>query len=858
MKKRILGVLLLWVGLLVFLPSKASHEMGAEMEFVCQSSCTVRLILRTYRDCTGASFIGNNVNWAGQVPGCTAPSISLPWVTQPIVEVTPICSTVPTQCTTPGASINGVQKFEWYQDYNICSGSACVYDVVWSDCCRNPIITSLNNAGSQGILLGHNTYNTGLGSCNNSPHFSNMPIFYACTNQDYDLHQGAYDPDGDSLSYELGACYQASNTSVVYAPGYSALQPFGPNYNITIDPITGILHIDANPGASVVAVLCIYVREWRNGVQINTYQRDMQVSTLACGSNNNPSLGPISNLTAGTNTGDDIYLCTASPVCFDIASSDPDPGQNLTMYWDGVPSGATFTSVSNASITDTITGTSSAPPAARFCWTPPGPGNYQFRVHIEDDNCPIFGMEDRIFTIHVGVAASTASATLQTCPDVLFNASGCASGTVTYTWSGAGGLSSTSQTFTHTYPSAGSYPWQVIITNGSTLNDTIRDTVTVGAPQPASLISGTYFLAPCVGLLYDTIMGPSGYASYLWSNGATSQDLPVFLGGTYGLTVTDANGCQSSDSAEVFWASPDLYGVVTTSTGAPLQNQKILLVSHDTIAGFLSRLDSAYTDSSGYYFFCGSVDTVMHVKAIPSLFGYPGEVPTYADSALFWYDAISVLGYSQLPMRLDFSTLGGTNLGGLGFIGGYVSQGANKMAGVGDPVVGLQVLLMDVNSGATIGYATTNPFGYFSFGNLPAGEYAFKVDVPNMFNPNPPTVTLGAGQMHLDSLDFRLHSTYLELVGTVTAVDPLQGMEIGLNPNPFNASTTLHLDLPNAMTVKMSLCDVFGRQLNGIGSLDLEAGQHEIPMGDALAAGVYFLRLEAAGQTRTIKLVKSR
>ena len=44
--------------------------------------------------------------------------------------------------------------------------------------------------------------------------------------------------------------------------------------------------------------------------------------------------------------------------------------------------------------------------------------------------------------------------------------------------------------------------------------------------------------------------------AYLWSNGATTEDLTALLGGTYTVVVTDANGCTQTGS----------YTVLTTSS----------------------------------------------------------------------------------------------------------------------------------------------------------------------------------------------------------------------------------------------------------------------------------------------------
>ncbi|MEY3444590.1 MAG: hypothetical protein RLZZ519_2871, partial [Bacteroidota bacterium] len=62
--------------------------------------------------------------------------------------------------------------------------------------------------------------------------------------------------------------------------------------------------------------------------------------------------------------------------------------------------------------------------------------------------------------------------------------------------------------------------------------------------------------------------GP-GYVSYAWSNGATTQVINPMIAGNYRVTVTDVNGCQSSDTAFIYNVQPSVNLPTTASYCVP-------------------------------------------------------------------------------------------------------------------------------------------------------------------------------------------------------------------------------------------------------------------------------------------------
>lgn len=114
---------------------------------------------------------------------------------------------------------------------------------------------------------------------NSSPQLLNPPVDNGCTNVIYYHNPGAYDADGDSLSYSLVSCRGYDGEEI---PGY---QLPNASHSISIDAFTGDLVWDAPTMAGEYNV-AILIQEWRNGILISSMVRDMQITIAAC--NNQP------------------------------------------------------------------------------------------------------------------------------------------------------------------------------------------------------------------------------------------------------------------------------------------------------------------------------------------------------------------------------------------------------------------------------------------------------------------------------------------------------------------------------------------------------------------------------------------
>lgn len=161
--------------------------------------------------------------------------------------------------------------------------------------------------------------------CDNSPKLLVPPIDKACTGAAWYHNPGAYDPDGDSLSYELTIpkkekdlnvdAYRDPNVREFYdriglVYGQSNENGDGPP-TFEIDSVTGTLVWDA-PGAPGEYNIAFIIRSWRkiSGIWVNQgyVVRDMQIIVEDC-DNERPELTvpPDLCVEAGTIVNADIF-----------------------------------------------------------------------------------------------------------------------------------------------------------------------------------------------------------------------------------------------------------------------------------------------------------------------------------------------------------------------------------------------------------------------------------------------------------------------------------------------------------------------------------------------------------------------
>lgn len=170
---------------------------------------------------------------------------------------------------------------------------------------------------------------------NNSPQLLQPPIDNGSVGQIFIHNPNAYDPDGDSLSYELVPCKGANGQPI---PTFS--YP-GANNSFSLEPVIGDLIWDSPLQIGEYNVAMI-IREWRNIPGIGTLNigyvtRDMQI-TIYPPVNDPPIIASIK----------DTCILAGSTLAFTVNATEPN-GEQVTLSASGGPfvtpiSPSTFTS----------------------------------------------------------------------------------------------------------------------------------------------------------------------------------------------------------------------------------------------------------------------------------------------------------------------------------------------------------------------------------------------------------------------------------------------------------------------------------------------------------------------------------
>lgn len=220
---------------------------------------------------------------------------------------------------------------------------------------------------------------------------------------------------------------------------------------------------------------------------------------------------------------------------------------------------------------------------------------------------------------------------------------------------------------------AGTYSVSAIDGNGCA-TDTANVTLVVNPlPQPAIVGPSTF----CAGSSAQLSVSPSGFASYLWSDGSTNATLSTTQSGSFTVKVTDANGCSGMSPVFATTAGASLKPVISPAGTINLCDGDSLIISAGQYTSYLwsnaatsqsikvkgsAKVSVTVTDANGCSGTSDTTNVVLQAKPVPTISfnGSPNMIlnatPGYV--AYQWY-VVNTVNAQNFPT--DVSPIAGAN-----------------------------------------------------------------------------------------------------------------------------------------------------------------------------------------------------
>ncbi|MEL6589914.1 MAG: T9SS type A sorting domain-containing protein [Bacteroidota bacterium] len=878
---------LLLFGLLSIVPLQATHYLGSELNYRCNGGCNYTIVVTQYFDCGGTisptTAPSGNLSFFSTF-GMPAPATALnSWTLVSDTEVQLLDDPAAlggTNCN--GGSFLGVKKVVFERDYDLCSVSGSVR-ISFQGCCRNGAINNLVNSGSQGYEVSLDIIDPSV--CSDGPEWLDPSISMVSSNSGFSFSQismGASDPDGDSLAFSLDTVNTAPWTGATYAMGlFYAYNPLGYSAPPSphIHPATGEFYLGSNalPPLGGYAINT-HVREYRNGQLVSISRRDFSLFVVNVPTNSwldNPYLSNFGGVSNGAVI-DSVSFSTSvgNNFSFPFQVFSNAPGTQIDITWSQNLAGAQLVEMPSGTVQDTITGFN---PMAEFRWTPTVAGNYSFNIKLRNDSQSLWGERDYTYVIRVdsgttppcNLSVDIGPDSIEICQGDFAQLNSLVQGgsaPYSYIWS-------TGETTPNIQVSVmGTYILDVSDANGCTAADTID--VEVSAISVDIGPDSIYF---CDG---DTVffnpITTGGVLTYDWGPQGTTASILTTTTGIFHLTVTDANGCTASDTAEVFYspycvwpgdADNDLVadnndllalGLTYGDTG-PLRPNASLTWEAQQGSAWTNNLPSGTnavfcdTDGNGIV---NDDDTLAislnygltHQKGSSSMAG-PGDALIYLQPLASSVGAGETL---EIEVRLGTDTLSADSIYGLAFTVAYDNSIVDSSSAqirymgwlgtYGTDLLGIQKDFFN-NGEIDGGLVRTDLQTMSGYGKVASLSIVMIDDIAGKgaMDEILDLQLLDVMVIGLDGEEIPVNTQGAQVTvtsGGSNSIDPSLARQLKVYPQP--ALNTLFIELETPQTWEANLYTLSGQQVGRISSLD---GRRQQLSTEHLANGMYLLRV---------------
>lgn len=431
----------------------------------------------------------------------------------------------------------------------------------------------------------------------------------------------------------------------------------------------------------------------------------------------------------------------------------------------------------------------------------------------------------------------------------------------TYSWSCVGGAlnNAFSATPVVTYSTSGTYNACLYVTDANGTIGSSCQTLNVTVPPPPSNCYAGFSFAT-TGITQPVVVNftaDSVNSSFVYnwdfgdgSNGTGSAPVHTYTQNavyTVCLIVTQPGTtcadtvCQSISIG----IGIDLNGYIFA--GSAVDTFEVYLIQHDTTGGgTLTAIDTQTVwGAPAYYSFTNQDPSHIYFTKAAMKAGtinYANYMPTYYDTALMWANAHPIIPMSMPPAPANFDIYMqiGTNPGGAGFIGGLISQGANKTTT--SSIENVEVMLWDM-ANEPVAYTYTDASGQFTFSNLAYGTYKIYPEILNK-TTFPKIVTISGTMPSINNIEMLIqYDSIYDITSTLSTTSPLFASLSKAYPNPTNDKLSVEMELKEAATLQFSILDVNGKVVFERSEKVSAGKQIQVLNMSALTSGMYFLKI---------------
>ena len=287
-------------------PLKATHQRAGEITFRYISALTYEITIVTYSYAPSpADRFELEIKWGDNT------STILPRSNGPMSQLGHL-----------GEIVGPDIKRNLYVGIHTFPGAA-TYKISLEDPNRNYGIQNIPNSVEVPLYIETELIINPFIGANSSPMLLLPPIDKGCVGQPFIHNPGAYDPDGDSLSFRLTTCRGAGGLNI---PGYQLPNQVGTNIGgtFTMNPLTGEI-LWQSPQMQGEYNIAFLIEEWRNGLKIGYVTRDIQITIVTC-DNNAPEIIPLN----------DTCVEAGDTLQFRVIATDAD-NNNINLTAAGAP-----------------------------------------------------------------------------------------------------------------------------------------------------------------------------------------------------------------------------------------------------------------------------------------------------------------------------------------------------------------------------------------------------------------------------------------------------------------------------------------------------------------------------------------